>query len=87
MIPGLGWLNDQPWTRPALGVLTAVAVLVKYLAPPHTMAHQISAKALDFLAPLVAASVGKSHDLKPSVDAEVQARGGPVAVLKGTKDE
>lgn len=86
MIPGLGWLNEQPWTRPALGVLTAVAVLVKYLAPPHTLAHQISSKALDFLAPLVAASVGKSHDLK-DVDAEVAARGGPVAVLKGTKDE
>lgn len=84
----LSFLNDSPWVRPALGVLTAVAVLVKYLSPPHTIAHQVSEKLLDLLAPLVAASVGRSHD-KPSaeaVDAALAARGGPIGVLKGTKE-
>lgn len=86
----LSLLNDSPWVRPALGVLTAVAVLVKYLAPPHTIAHQVSEKLLDLLAPLVAASVGKSHGPKPSpeaVDVAVAAKGGPLGVLRGTKDE
>jgi hypothetical protein len=58
----LAILNSQPWIRPALGLLTAIAVLVKYVAPEHTIANQIAGKVLDFLAPLVAMSVGKSHE-------------------------
>lgn len=58
-------LNSQPWIRPALGVLTALAVLVKYAAPEHTIANQVAGKVLDFLAPLVAMSVGKSHEPSP----------------------
>lgn len=86
MIPGLDLLNASPKTRPILLVLAAVALAVQQLAPAHTMAHQIAGWVLAILTPLGFASVGKSHDLK-DVDAEVAARGGPVAVLKGTKDE
>jgi hypothetical protein len=83
-IPGLEFLNSKPWTRPALGVLTAIAMLVQQVAPAHTKAHQIAGWALSLLAPLVAASVGKSYDAKDA-DAEVAARGGPAGVLKGLK--
>ncbi|MFN3077368.1 MAG: hypothetical protein ABT940_10890 [Alphaproteobacteria bacterium] len=90
-IPGLDWLNAQPWTRPALLILTTIAVVTQQLAPPHTVAFLLAGKVLALLAPLVAVSAGKSHDLaKPSpaaVDAALAARGGPLGVLRGSKDE
>jgi hypothetical protein len=78
----LAILNSQPWIRPALGVLTAVAVLVKYVTPEHTIANQISGKVLDFLAPLVAMSVGKSHDASEPMTPEKAA-----SVLKSVSRE
>ena len=66
----LNWLNAQPWVRPALGIIAALAMVTKQFAAPHTIAYQVADKVLDFIAPLAAASMGATNDpVKTPADA------------------
>lgn len=62
------WLNSQPWLRPALGVLVAIAQAVIVLSPPHsTVAKTIAGWVLAAAGGMGAASLGQSSTgLKPA---------------------
>lgn len=60
-------VDAMPWVRPALGVVTAIAVMVKSATPSYTIAGHAADFYLTQLFPILAgASVGASA-VKPSV--------------------
>lgn len=55
------WLNTQPWVRPTMGVLGGVAVLVKVVAHPNTVAYRVADWIEQTLIGAGAASLGQSN--------------------------
>jgi hypothetical protein len=64
--PITGWLNAQPWARPALMMLTGAAMITKQYAPNPNVQHAMNV-ILAITLSLGAGSVGQSNSgLTPS---------------------
>lgn len=67
------WINSQPWLRPSLFVLSAVASLVKVVTPNYTVAHRVADYVLNGALPFGIGSLGTSNSgIKPAVGQAVK---------------